>query len=292
MAAAFCKNIVGGNEIMKKIITSVLTCMLALFLVTSFTIISFGADKLRLVDNADILDTNEENKLLKKLDSISEKLQFDFVVATVRSLNGDEINAAADKIYDDSDYGYGDEKDGALFLIAMKEREWAISTRGFGNRAFTEEALRYLAGEFEGSLSDGKYVQAFNIYADTGGGIVLQAQSGKSFDKSSLPLKPLGVMWILISAGVAFVISSIYIGGLKAELKSVREQKSAKDYVRANSFNLTKQNETFLYTRTQRMKRRSSSSGYRSSGGRSSSGGSSIRIRSGGGRHGGASGRF
>ena len=280
------------NKIMKKIITSILVCIFALFIGTSFTITSFGASRPRLMDRADLLNDYEESVLLKKLDSISEKLQFDFVVVTERSLNEKEVNSVADRIYDDYGYGYGEEKDGALFLVAVYDREWAISTTGFGNKAFTAEALTYLAEQFLGSLSNENYTKAFNIYVDTGSAIVMQAQSGKSFNASTLPVKPLGPMWILISAAIAVLISHIFVGILEAELKSVREQKSAKDYVRANSFNLTKQNETFLYTRTQRMKRRSSSSGYRSSGGRSSSGGSSIRIRSGVGRHGGASGRF
>ena len=95
-------------------------------------------EKTRVVDMADLLSDSEESSLLFKLDEISERQQFDVVVVTVGSLDGKTPTAYADDFYDYNGYGFGAEYDGVLLLVSMEERDWRISTCGYGITALTD----------------------------------------------------------------------------------------------------------------------------------------------------------
>ena len=92
----------------------------------------------RLVDDADLLASEEEQDLLAKLNEISERQAVDVVVVTVDSLDGKTSEAFADDYFDYNGYGIGTDRDGIIFVISMGERQMAMSTRGFGIPAFTD----------------------------------------------------------------------------------------------------------------------------------------------------------
>ena len=102
------------------------------------------SDLQRFVDEAGLLTGSEGSDLLDQLNEISERQQVDVVVVTVDSLEGASATEYADDFYDLNGYGFGDEGDGILLLISMEERDWAISTSGFGITAFTDAGLEYL----------------------------------------------------------------------------------------------------------------------------------------------------
>ena len=66
---------------------------------------------------------------------------------------------------------------------------------------------------------------------------------------------------ILISAGVALVVAFITVSILKGQLKSVRKQSGAGDYVKPGSFKLTRSNDFFLYRTVTKTERPKSNSG-------------------------------
>lgn len=77
------------------------------------------------------------------------------IVVTVDSLNGKTVEEYADDYYDDNGYGYGENNSGILFLVAMDDREWNISTSGDAITAFTDAGLAYMGDQFVSDLSDG-----------------------------------------------------------------------------------------------------------------------------------------
>ena len=92
----------------------------------------------RLVDEADLLTDEEEADILEQLDEISERQECDVAVVTVDGLDGKSAMEYADDFYDYNGYGFGEEKDGILLLVSMEERDWYISTCGFGITALTD----------------------------------------------------------------------------------------------------------------------------------------------------------
>ena len=77
------------------------TVILALFLciVTALPVFAAG-DLPRLVDGASLLNPEEAEELLGKLDGISERQQMDIVVVTVNTLDGKTPQAYADDFFD------------------------------------------------------------------------------------------------------------------------------------------------------------------------------------------------
>lgn len=232
----------------------------------------------RLVDGADLLSSQEEQYLTNRLDEISDQYNLDVVIVTADSLNGASAQACADDFYDYNGY----RPDGILLLIDMDERQWAISTTGYGITAFTDAGLAYLEDRFIDNLSEGNYEDAFLDFSVTCEEILIQAQSGNPYDVGNLPKVPFQPLkTLLICMIIGFVSALIITGIMAAQLKSVRPRGSAADYVREGSMELNQCMDLYLYRNVTRQRRQTNSSG-----------GSSTHRGSSGRSHGGRSGRF
>ena len=125
---------------------TLVTIFFVLLLSVNFMLPVFAADDIpRLVDEADLLSDDEEMALTGQLNEISERQQVDIVVVTVNSLEGAGTMEFADDFYDYNGYGFGEERDGILFLISMEERDWYISTTGYGITAVTDAGREYVS---------------------------------------------------------------------------------------------------------------------------------------------------
>ncbi len=266
------------------------TIFFALLLAVNLTLPVFAADDIpRLVDEADLLTDDEETSLLGQLDEISERQQVDVVVVTINSLEGAGVAEYADDFFDYNGYGYGEGRDGILFLISMEERDWYISTRGFGITAVTDAGIEYMSGKFLDDLGAGEYAAAFTTFAGLCDDFITQAMTGEPYDVDNLPKEPFEFVFSLIIAlGVGFIVSLIATGIMRSQLKSVHSQSGAGEYVKKDSMKLTKEGELFLYKHVDRRERPKENDSDNSN----SSGGSTTHTSSSGATHGGGGGKF
>ncbi len=219
----------------------------------------------RLADQAGLLSHSERRQLLATLDEISERQKADIVV-TVNSLEGKTPVEYADDFYDQNGYGAGDGKDGILFLISMKERDWYISTTGYGITAVTDAGLEYMSEQFLDELKESEYAEAFSIFAGLCDDFLTQARQNSPYD--------------------GFLISLAAAEIMRSRLKSVRSQPAADSYVEKNSMKLSRESDLFLYRHTERRKKPENQDrpGH--------SGGSVTHSSSSGTTHGGGGGKF
>ena len=149
----------------------------------------FSGEYFRVMDMADLLGENEEEALLEKLDEISVRQEFEVAIATTDTLEGSTAKEYADDLFEYCDFGYGEGRDGVLLLVSLEDRDWWISTHGYGITAFTDAGIKYLSGRFLDELSEGNYAAAFGIYAEQcdafrpgvcRGGCLSSASSGSS----------------------------------------------------------------------------------------------------------------
>lgn len=259
-----------------------LLCTIILCLSLSVPVFAEGEMPL-LVDNADLLDEEEESELLVKLQEISADKQMDVVVVTENEIGGATPMEYADDFYDYN--GYAD--DGVLLLVSMAERDWYISTKGYGITAFTDAGIQYIGEEIISDLGDGYYADAFQAYADLCADFIDQARTGAPYDVDHLPEPPYSFFGTLVIAlVVGFIISLIATGIMRLQLKSVFSRSEAAEYVKKGSMKVTRSSDLFLYRHIDRRARpKESSSG-------SSSGGSSTHVSSSGSTHGGGGGKF
>lgn len=276
---------------MKKRISLILMLLVLCF---SMAVTAFAADGAedtdgfvdkyyRLQDFAGVLTEEEKGEIQTLLDEASVQLKFDLVIVTVNSLDGYTAQDYADDWYDYCEFGYGSNKDGVLLLISMEERDWSVSTCGYGITAFTDAGITYIGEQMSDNLSAGNYAEAFRTFIRFGKQFVTQARDGNPFDKSDLPKKPLSAVWIVISLAIGFGIAKIAVDFMKGQLKTVRAQAAASSYVREGSMNVTESRDLFLYHTVDRTEKPKSNS---------SSGGSSSHTSSSGQTHGGGGGKF
>lgn len=249
----------------------------------------------RLVDMADLLSDSEESDLLTMLNDISQRQQTDIIVITVDSMEGETAMVYADDFYDHNGYGFGDRRDGILLLISMDEREWYISTHGYGITAITDAGREYLSEQFVSDLSAGDHAAAFTNFAKLCDDFITQAKTGDPYDVGHLPDDSFEPVWGLLTAlAAAFVISLIVTGIMRMQLKSVHSQSAADNYIKQGSMQLTKKNDLFLYRHVDRRKKPKNKSSHSSGSSHSSnrSGGSRTHTSSSGAKHGGGGGKF
>lgn len=256
--------------------------VLALCVITAIpAFASENEDYARVEDKASLLSESELEALSLKLDEISKRQKLDVIIVTVDGLDGAYVRDYADDYYDYHGFGYGSDHDGILLLISLEERDWCISTCGYGITAFTDAGCNYIADKIKPELSSGSYASAFTEFADLCDDFITKAHSGESYDNGNLPREPLSSAWIVISLLIGFVIAKIVVSGMKNKLKTVRAKVEANSYVIDGSMNVTENSDLFLYhTVTRTAKEKESSSG------------SSTHTSSSGTTHGGQSGKF
>jgi uncharacterized protein len=94
----------------------------------------------RVVDQADILRPEQELDLTSKSDALQAQTGRQFVVATVKSLEGRPIEDYAYQLGRHWGIGQKEEDDGVILLVAPNERKVWIAT-GYGAGAFLTDAV-------------------------------------------------------------------------------------------------------------------------------------------------------
>ena len=119
----------------------------------------------RIVDQADILSPAAKAALEPKLADLEEKSGIQLVVATVSSLEGQEIEPYANELFRAWKLGEAEKNNGVLLLVAPNERRVRIEV-GYGLEGTLTDALskviitnaitpRFKAGDFSGGVTRG-----------------------------------------------------------------------------------------------------------------------------------------
>ena len=278
----------------KTVVTLLLT--LALTLIIPLTAFADGADY--VVDNADLLASSEEEALTEKLEALSDKYSFDIVALTVDELEGKTPMEYADDYYDYNGY----REDGCLLLIST-DRDWWISTRGYGITAITDYGVEVLEYEaIRPYFGNDDWAGGYNKYADMIEEYIVEARSGKAYDIDNKYVSSSGTTYdfsssnysdgddkeektsaFIISLIVSLIIAFVIVKMVKGNYKPVRFRANAEEYLVDGSLNVTGQYDRFLYSNVSKTEIQTSSSG---------GGGSSTHTSSSGSSHGGGGGKF
>ena len=119
----------------------------------------------RVVDQANIIPVETRGALTSKLADLESKSGIQLVVATVGSLEGDEIEPYANQLFRTWKLGEAQKNNGVLLLVAPNERRVRIET-GYGLEGTLTDALskviisnaitpRFKSGDFGGGITRG-----------------------------------------------------------------------------------------------------------------------------------------
>ena len=245
---------------MKKCLSILLLLSLLSVLIVGVSAATPGSETF-IYDDAQLLSKNEYAALQEQLKELSNTYDTQIVVATLRSVNGGDADILAEAFYDGKDLGYGDRRDGIMLIIMMDIREFRILSNGEAAEALTPGRIDKITDAITPDLSDGDYYGAFDTF-------VQECEYYLDGYHNGFPFRHGQTLTIALIVGLA--IGLIVAFCLKAQLKSVRMQTRAHDYVRPGSMQLRYRSDLYLY-RTVSRTRRESSNSSRSGGSRSRS---------------------
>ena len=274
-------------------IRKIFAILLSVIVLSCLAVPAYAQESSRVVDDADLLTPEEIAYLEAYAGEIMDAYGVEAVVLTVDSLRGVRAQDYADDFYDNSGYA----EDGVLFLLAMEEREWYISTCGsmryvltdYGIQQVGESTLPYLG---EGLWFDGfcaylyalpEYLDAYEAgapidgYADYSGDYYHGDQEEiLYYEEECTPSFSISLLCGIAVAGVSVLV-------MRFSMNTMRAQDNASEYLNKGSWNVTHHRDQFLYSKVTKTSREESSS---------SGGGSSVHSSSSGRSHGGGGGKF
>jgi len=247
----------------------------------------------RVSDGANLLTEQESDSLRNQINSVISEQGFDVVIVTVNSLNGIIPRVYADHYYVYNGFGFGYDYDGALFLLAMEEREFYFYTKGRGINAINDARINEINDRVVSYLSEEDYYRAFSLFISLVNGSLVNPPSAPSAQlpyepAANMPPESSGLFGRLAGVWIsALIIALIVVFSMKSQLKTARAKPLAHDYVVPGSFRLSYNRDVFVNSHVTKVPRPKDSSG--SSGGH---GGSTVHPSSSGRVHGGGGGRF
>lgn len=234
----------------------------------------------RVHDNAGLMSESEIQQLETLAEEISGETGLDLVILTVDTIGSYTPRNYADDYYDMS--GYSD--NGIIFMLAMQEREWYISTCGDAFHGLSDKEIDAILDIGLSYFADGAYYEGF--YS-----VLYSVPHFMEEDSERLPIhddtpeyrsyenKGTGGI-LMISALIGAVVSGVVLLVMRGMMNTKRKQRSAVDYLTQGSYQLRTRQDIFLYSHVSKTPRQQNTSSGRGSAHRSSSG----RIHGGGGR--------
>jgi len=257
---------------MKKILISLITvlCLLTPTLVSADNPnVIHVSNNPRVIDEDDLLTNSEELALTKRLNELTINYGLDVVIVIPKSLNGEMPMVYADDFYDYNNYS----KDGILLLLCLEDRDWYVSTSGKGINYVTDYGIDWALDKCVNDLSKGNYYDGFNTFIDCINKLCENASNGNPINYSN-PIKEMKTGHITASLIIAAVVTLIVVIILINQLRSVKVQRYAGNYIVPNSYRQIGYSNYYTGTTTSRRKieRNDSSSSHSSSSGSSHGG--------------------
>lgn len=271
-----------------------ISLLLCIALCTSITVTAHAAGRY-VIDEAGLLTDSQISQLEETAAELQDQYQMDVVVLTLESLTGRDVQSAADDYYDENGYA----EDGILFLLAMEEREWCITTSGSAVYALTDYGLYEIDNLVLPYLQAGDYYSAFETYQNALPKYINAYLSGDQIDgyvpeedryeghTDVVYEEDSGIAAsILLGCVVGLIVAGIAVIIMRMSMNTKRAQYSAGDYLKAGTYHLRANRDLFLYsqvTKTPRPQQQNNNN---------SGGGSGVHTSSSGRTHGGRSGKF
>ena len=230
----------------------------------------------RIHDDAGLLSYDDIAALESLAEEVSSSTGMELLILTVESLGGQSPSAYADDYYDSNAYS----DDGMLFMLALQERDWYISTSGKAIALFSDRDIDMLLDAALPYFSAGHYFEGFlEVLNEVNSLAHIETARGKmgATDLSNRKQTTHSTQTLLISVLIGGAVSGIVILIMRSTMNTKRSQRSATDYLTPGSYHLRTRQDIFLYSNvTKTPRQQSSSSGgtaHTSASGRSHGGG-------------------
>ena len=203
------------------------------------------AESSRVVDQADVLTQEEEQRLAEYIANIRQKYKFDLLILTMDSIGDRQGDYYAADYFDNNGYGEGPNHDGACFFYVREgdrnENTVFFVKTGSGERIFTPDVDDEIAEQIRPYMRQKNYGGAFATY-------VLQVENRLETQQPMNRANRMLPIFLLVGLLIGVMVALAF----KSQMKTVRRKSGAMSYVRDGSFHLSRQQDIYLYTTTVR----------------------------------------
>lgn len=196
---------------------------------------------IKIYDYAQILNDKEEKDLKKSVDKYIKKYNIDMVLVTVKHYNQNTLEEYMELFYNTNKFGIGDNKDGIMFTMDLKNDDIGIKTFGITNDLYSENELNKILTKVNKKDNTKDKLSTFIKYSNK----YIAEYDSDTFDDDVL----ISVDWIGITI-ISFVLSTlvVFIGLLKSKNKS--SNKRSDNCVK--SLIITVKEDSFITTNTKK----------------------------------------
>ncbi len=236
---------------------------------------------LYLSDLGGFLTAQQQTIVTRTLESNSHVGSLcDIVVLTVMDLSGQSASDYVTTLYSNGAYRHGVSDDKIVMVVDRAASKCYCVTGGSASRYFADADLSNMESAAAAKLSGGDPVGAFTGFAETAYSRIYsyyESQYQNNYGYTQRTPQLLSGSRAFFSIAIGLVVGLIVASSLKNQLKSVRGQVTATDYMRKDSMRLTDQQDLYLYSNVAKTPRvsenRTGSGGGHSGGSHFSSGG-------------------
>lgn len=218
------------------------------------------------------IDANLRSDLEKKLAAINAKYDVHIGVVFMESLPGGRSAEQVAKDIAEGGNGYEEGSRGSMvFLVALKSRDYYVATGRYLNKIIpSKTGVKHIQNEILPLLKDNKFGEAAMKFADTAEmELAYYEKEGEPYDPASA--------FSMMAALAALAVAALTWYGVRAHLigqmSNVRDAAAADEYLDDGSFNLTYEDDTYLYTNVTSVPKSKGNSNSSSSNDSGSSGG-------------------
>lgn len=227
-----------------------------------------------LFDEAKILTSEQRTELNSQLKRISSEHNVGIYIVTIQDYSafGVSIEDAAETIYEKNNFGFGENKDGFMFLVSMSDRSYDLDAFNKGGVIFTSGKRARLEDSFLPYFRENDWFGGMYTFADRVENYLISYDNGE-LDEDTLSVIYMSGFGVF---AISLIISLVLLSKEKKKLLSVMMADNANMYSSEKGVAYSENKDLFRYsTVRQRVIESSSSSGSRSysGGGRSHSSG-------------------
>ena len=228
---------------MKGYVTKSLQFLACLFFLTMNAL---AANPSSLADGAQLLKGSERIAVLNEIGSIEKEYGVRLAVVTVKTTNNVKIGDYANQLLDSP---YKDGKNGSM-VLAMDTRDYYLATdTAMRQRISDKGGIPALEEKCLPLLKEKKYADAFKAYAlETGELLAYYEANGKAYDPHDAFSWTALLIALILGIGGGFLIRRYLINTMSNVVPAL----AASAYLDENSFDLTEQEDTFLFMNVSR----------------------------------------
>lgn len=228
---------------MKGYVTKSLQFLACLFFLTMNAL---AANPSSLADGAQLLKGSERIAVLNEIGSIEKEYGVRLAVVTVKTTNNVKIGDYANQLLDST---YKDGKNGSM-VLAMDTRDYYLATdTAMRQRISDKGGIPPLEEKCLPLLKEKKYADAFKAYAlETGELLAYYEANGKAYDPHDAFSWTALLIALILGIGGGFLIRRYLINTMSNVVPAL----AASAYLDENSFDLTEQEDTFLFMNVSR----------------------------------------